>query len=270
MSELNDKPANELDLSYTVWRQMILNMFLEEDHEMFLEISDPEYLKNNLEYHHSKSVDCQMMNLDGQFIWVKLIFNRVDTGNPDDFKFLFMVEDIHESHMQLMEDLKKFETLATTDSLTQVANHGAVESYIQNSIEKCRNDNKPISIIMFDIDHFKRVNDTYGHAVGDYVLKTLAEISSELLIKYGGVMGRWGGEEFIAVCEDTDIEKIATIAEELRILISEYKFDTVGTVTSSFGIIQVKDDETHLDAFKRVDNALYFAKNTGRNRVSKN
>lgn len=120
---------------------------------------------------------------------------------------------------------------------------------------------------MFDIDHFKHVNDTYGHAVGDYVIKTVSSIASKHMITYGGKLGRWGGEEFIGICENITGDKIAEIAEELRIMISEYNFKTVGNITCSFGVLEVNADESPSATFERIDSALYQAKNTGRNKV---
>lgn len=267
MSEISVYPVNERDISYTEWRKIIVNMFLPEDHERFNRISNPEYLKKHLHYHCSKSLDCQMMNLEGNYIWVKLIFSRINTGNDEDFRFLFMVEDIHESQIRLLDDLKKYENLANNDSLTCLFNHGKIESEISLCIDRCHAENKPVSLIMFDIDDFKYVNDTYGHAKGDYVLKTLSSIAGNYIASYGGKLGRWGGEEFVGICENTNEERIAEIAEELRIMISRYRFETVGNITSSFGVIQVDEDESPASAFDRIDAALYRAKSGGKNRV---
>lgn len=269
MSEVKDRPANEPDLAYTQWRKMILNMFPEEEHEMFNQISDPEYLKKNLKYHHSKSMDCQMKNLTGEFIWVKLIFNRIETGNEDEFCFLFMVEDIHESHIRLMNDLKMYENMARNDSLTGIANHGKIEKEINNSIEKGQKEKQPVSLIMFDIDYFKQVNDTFGHAVGDYVIRIVAELANKKMQANGGTLGRWGGEEFIGLVENADIDSIYNIAEDIRLALSEYKFDSINKLTASFGVIEVLENETAEEAFRRVDAKLYNAKNLGRNRVCK-
>lgn len=269
MSEVDDNPVNNLDIAYTQWRSTILNMFHPEDHEMFLSLTAPEYLKENLEAGRSKSFDCEMMNLEGNFIWVKLIFSRTDTGNDDDFKFVFMIEDIHESHIKLMDNLKQFEEKACRDSLTGLYNHGMIEKQISVCLDKCRSENKPVSLIMFDIDHFKRVNDTYGHASGDYVLKTLSALGLSHLKPLGGLLGRWGGEEFLGVFPETDVEKMYETAEALRIKISETEFDTVGHITSSFGVIQISETETSAEAFVRIDEALYRAKTGGRNNVVK-
>lgn len=178
-----------------------------------------------------------------------------------------MVEDIHESHTRLMENLKKFEKLANNDSLTGLLNHGRIESEITLCIEKCHSESRPASLIMLDIDYFKQVNDTYGHAMGDYVLKTFSSMVNKHLISYGGKLGRWGGEEFIGICENITGDKMTEIAEELRVMISKYKFETVEKITSSIGVIEVNADESSLVAFKRVDAALYKAKNSGRNKV---
>lgn len=181
--------------------------------------------------------------------------------------FLFMVEDIHESHIRLMNDLKKYENLANNDSLTGLFNRGRIDSEINSCIERCHSENKPVSLIMFDIDHFKHVNDTYDHAVGDYVIKAVSSIASKHLITHGGKLGRWGGEEFIGVFENITGDRIAEIAEELRVMISEYSFETVGNITSSFGVLEVNADESPSAVFQRIDSALYQAKNAGRNKV---
>lgn len=269
MSEVDNNPINALDITYSQWRDTIVNMFLPEDKDAFRKFTDPEELKTTLDYHRSKSMDCQMMNLEGQFIWVKLIFNRVDTGDNDEFRVVFVVEDIHESHMRLMEALKKYENMAMTDSLTGLLNHGRIDAVLRECLEKCRAEKRALSLIMFDIDHFKKVNDTFGHAAGDIVLKKFAETAKKHLAKYKGTTGRWGGEEFVGVCENISLDNISDIAEELRKIIESYEFETVGKVTSSFGVIEVNSTETADEAFERLDAALYRAKTEGRNRVIK-
>lgn len=234
---------------------------------MFLEITDSDYLRKNLKYHASKSVDCKMMNLDGDYIWVKLIFSRINTGNDDDFSFVFMVENIHESQTRLINDLKKFENLANRDSLTGLLNHGSIEYEINKSICDTKENQKKVSLIMFDVDHFKNINDTYGHAVGDYVIRTLSSIAQMYIEMYDGKIGRWGGEEFIGVCENISLNEMQDIAEQLRTKVENYEFENVSKLTCSFGVVEVEADEATEMAFARIDAALYKAKNTGRNRV---
>lgn len=267
MSEVDDEPMVQANIRYSTWRHFILDMFLDEDKNAFLEMTDPEYLRKNLGPRMTKSMDCQMMNIEGKFIWVKLIFNRITTGNPDDFCFLFMVENIHESHMQLLNELKKYENLANTDSLTGLLNRGSIEVAIDETVAGMSENEIPVSMIMFDIDHFKTVNDTYGHAIGDTVLKMFAKIASTYLLPRSAKLGRWGGEEFIAVLENVSLDTAVSLAENLRVLFEQHHFETVGTITSSFGVVQVREQEDAKDAKLRVDSALYKAKELGRNQV---
>ena len=121
---------------------------------------------------------------------------------------------------------------------------------------------------MFDIDHFKKVNDTYGHAVGDYVLKTLSQIAKKNIREIDYLI-RWGGEEFIVIALDTKLRGAEVLAEKIRKAIEDYNFEKVGRVTVSFGVTQFTQDDTEDSFMKRADDALYQAKEKGRNRVEK-
>lgn len=267
IAEMSDSPVNCKELKYSQWRMMIVNMIFTDDQPMFLQYTDPEYLKEHLLTRRSMSFDCQMQNLNGKFIWVKLIFNKVEALHNDNFRFVFMVQDIHESSIRLIEDLKRYEELSNLDSLTGIYNHGKIESELYKSVDKKNEVISRLSLIMFDIDHFKNVNDTYGHAAGDYILKTLVSIIKKQFAKYDILFGRWGGEEFIGVCNNLSKEQVYIIAEELRKIIEEYKFDIVGHITCSMGVVEVADKEEAMHAFERLDKALYTAKTSGRNRV---
>ena len=267
LSEVENAPVNALALAYSQWRATIVNMIYPDDQPAFNEMTDPGYLRENLSFQRSRSMDCQMMNLEGKFIWVKLIFHRVNTGDDDDFRFVFMVEDIHESHLRLMEDLKKYENLANKDSLTGLYNHGSIKAALTECLERCGREHKPVSLIMFDIDYFKKVNDSCGHDVGDQVLKAVAAMAQEDLSSHGGRLGRWGGDEFLGICEDMKAGQLAEIAGELRQKIDHHDFPAAGHLTGSFGIIEVRPGETPPEAFRRIDAALYRSKNGGRNRV---
>ena len=265
MSEIDVTPVNVPDFNYSEWRKIIVNMFLPEDQDLFNRISDPEYLKKTLSYERSNTVDFNMMNLDGKFIWVKLIFHRINTGNDDDFKFFYMVEDIHDSHMRLMDTIKQLEDLAQRDSLTGLLNRSGIDVAISQKIKE--ENGKPISLLMLDIDHFKQINDTFGHAEGDEVLKSVASLVSERMEEWDGIFGRWGGEEFIGVIGDTSIEAMEKISEEIRSSIEEHDFGKSGKVTVSMGVIEFGESDTPKTAFDRLDAALYKAKESGRNRV---
>ena len=198
VSEISRDTVN-YDVTYTDWRMMIVNMIWPEDQSLFLERTDPEYLKQKLLPGRTTSFDCQMKNLEGVFIWVKLIFSRAQTTNADDFRFVFMVQNIHEESMQLNETLKKYEDLASKDPLTSLFNHGRIETEIINAVELFKSKGEKVSLMMLDIDYFKKVNDKFGHAVGDIVLKQFAKLVSDFLEPHDIKTGRWGGEEFVCV-----------------------------------------------------------------------
>ena len=264
ITEMSNNPQN-YDVKYSVWREMIVNMIWPDDQKLFMERTDPDYLKKNLEPGRTTSFDCQMKNLEGVFIWVKLIFSRANTTNEDDFRFVFMVQNIHENSMKLFEALRKYEDLASRDALTSIFNHGRIETEISNSIEAYNTKGQAISFMMIDIDYFKRVNDKFGHSVGDIVLKQFVNVVMDFLKPYDITIGRWGGEEFVAVCYGIDLEKTREIAVQLKQTISEYEFDKIGNLTCSIGLTTVQKGDNSVIVFDRVDRAMYEAKNSGRN-----
>lgn len=119
---------------------------------------------------------------------------------------------------------------------------------------------------MYDLDHFKRVNDTFGHDTGDDVLRAVTEVVTAN-IRAVDVAARWGGEEFLVLMPQSDLAAARGASEKLRQVIEQHRFDKVGTVTVSFGVTQfVPQDDLNV-LLKRVDDALYRAKENGRNRV---
>ena len=266
VTEISDNPMN-YDINYSTWRNMIVNMIWPEDQKLFMERTDPEYLKKNLLPGRTTSFDCQMKNMEGVFIWVKLIFSRTNTTNEDDFRFVFMVQNIHENSLQLFETLKKYEDLASKDALTGIFNHGRIETEINNAIEGVKTKNDKVSLMMIDIDYFKAVNDKFGHSVGDVVLKQFVDYVVDFLKPYNTVTGRWGGEEFLCVCYKMDIEQTKQLAEKLRVSISEAPFDNIYNLTCSIGLTEISPADTDKSAFDRADKAMYDAKTNGRNCV---
>lgn len=267
VAEMSDDPMNYTGLQYSQWRMMIVNMIYPDDQPMFLTYTDPEYIRAHLETRRSTSIDCQMQNLVGKFIWVKLIFNKIETKHKGDFRFVFMVQDIHETHMKLISDLKRYEELSNIDSLTGVFNHGKIENELYHCMEQRSQDGTPLCLLMLDVDYFKKVNDTFGHATGDIVLKELVSLASTQFAPHDITFGRWGGEEFIGICTTRSQTELAGIAEALRTAVEAHDFAAAGRVTCSIGIISVADEETPEEAFARVDQALYDAKKAGRNRI---
>ncbi len=267
ITEISDDTM-DAEIKYSQWRMMIVNMIWPDDKELFLERTDPEYLKKTLLPGRTSSFDCLMKNLEGKYIWVKLTFSRAETNNSkEDFRYVFMVQDINENSMQLMSTLKKYEELASKDTLTDIFNHGRIETELFNAIEIVSRDERNVSMMMFDIDFFKKVNDNFGHAVGDMTLKHFAYILKKYFEKKNAVIGRWGGEEFVAVCYDTNLETAMMYAEEFRTKVETEDFNVAGKVTVSSGVTQIKKEDKFEDAFDRMDKALYQAKSGGRNCV---
>ena len=266
ITEISDDTVNT-QIKYSDWRMMIVNMIWPEDQPLFLERTDPEYMKANYTPGKTSSFDCLMQNLEGNYIWVKLIFSRSETNVENDFRFVFMVQDIHENTVSLMSTLKKYEEMASLDPLTGIWNHGRIETEITNALEAVRSESKDAALMMLDIDYFKKVNDEFGHSVGDMTLKQFAQMVSAYLSEKNGFIGRWGGEEFVAVCYDCDKDQQKEIAEELRRKISEVNFKAVGTITSSIGVTPLRPEDDLTSAFERVDKAMYQAKSGGRNCV---
>lgn len=266
VTELSDEVMNQ-QLKYSEWRMMIVNMIWPDDQALFLERTSPEYLKENLAPGKTSSYDCLMMNLEGKYIWVKLIFSRAETNNDEDFRFVFMVQDIHDNTVELMSTLKKYEELASKDTLTSIYNHGRIETEIRNAIESKKRKQQNTSIMMIDIDFFKSVNDRFGHSVGDATLVRFVNTILDIIKARGAVLGRWGGEEFVVVLYDADAENSFIFAEKLRNQVAETDFENVGHITCSIGITQIDIDDDFGNAFDRMDKAVYEAKSAGRNCV---
>ncbi|WP_272479971.1 GGDEF domain-containing protein [Aquibacillus koreensis] len=158
-------------------------------------------------------------------------------------------------------ETEMLEKLAFQDSLTNIANRRKVYQWLEETFEK----NKTISVIFFDLDRFKKINDELGHVVGDKVLLELTSLVKNYL-GHKDNFGRWGGEEFIII-SDHDKKKARVLAEQLRMSIANHHFSEVGQVTSSFGVEISQKGDTAETLMKRVDQALYMAKQEGRNQV---
>jgi len=152
------------------------------------------------------------------------------------------------------------------DTLTKIYNRQFYYETLRWEIQRAHRYGKSFSLITFDIDHFKKVNDTFGHDVGDYVLKELSKICQES-IRNTDVLARIGGEEFSIIAPETDISRGVVLAEKLRRVVDEYEFDKVKHISISLGVAQYINGDNLDDIYKRADVALYKAKNNGRNRV---
>jgi len=159
--------------------------------------------------------------------------------------------------------------LASLDPLTGIYNRYAMENMVSREIELTQRNNTPLSMIALDIDYFKKVNDTYGHAAGDCVLKHLTECVHQCT-RTTDAMFRYGGEEFILLLNNTDLFGAQELAERIRKNIEQtpYIYDGKSIkITASIGISTFIENDTSSDFFKRADKALYRAKSAGRNQV---
>ncbi|MBR0597831.1 GGDEF domain-containing protein [Sinanaerobacter chloroacetimidivorans] len=154
---------------------------------------------------------------------------------------------------------------AILDPLTGAFNRRYFSTYLENEIQSVKWKHKAFSLIMVDIDHFKKVNDTHGHERGDYALKALTE-TIQNSIRRSDVLSRIGGEEFIVLLPDTDLSTAVQLAERIRKNAANSAIDGIGKLTISLGITEYKDQDTSLSILKRADQALYLAKENGRNR----
>lgn len=171
-------------------------------------------------------------------------------------------------YVVIFNDISIIQKQTLTDPLTGIANRLHFTMVYQHALKLAEREKNSVSLIIFDIDHFKRVNDFYGHLEGDVVLHRIASLVQQRIRK-SDLLARWGGEEFIILLPDTDLENAVKVAESLRNAVAMESFDTVGTITCSFGVAtNFEFDESPQEFIKRADNKLYESKETGRNRVS--
>ena len=173
---------------------------------------------------------------------------------------------LEEAQKDIEEKNKELEKLATTDKLTSLYNRRKIEELLEFEINRSERFNHNFGLAIVDIDKFKEVNDTYGHQIGDKVLKEIANILNTNRRKTDFV-GRYGGEEFIIICPESDVEGVIKLMETFKEKICKHKFSKVGNKTASFGVTMSQRGDTIESVLKRADDALYQAKDNGRNKI---
>jgi diguanylate cyclase (GGDEF)-like protein len=176
--------------------------------------------------------------------------------------------ELRKANEELQEQAEALNRLARTDALTGLANRRAAIEHLHELWELHRRNAIHYSVVLVDIDFFKKVNDTYGHDVGDHALTHVATLL-KTHARTTDVVARFGGEEFLVCLPGTDIKGAQVLAEKLRATVADTPMETVGHVTISLGVAEcIADDKDEMDAVNRADHALYRAKSEGRNRVA--
>ncbi len=206
------------------------------------------------------SFHCQECNAE---IFVRMV-------SVGDHKILVLEKSEQDDHASelaaLHQRVMELEKISVSDRLTGAWNRAHFDRVIAIELSRSSRYRQAVSLIFFDIDHFKRVNDTFGHAVGDIVLCELVKVINAN-IRASDMLFRWGGEEFVILATSTNYQSAAKLAEILRSKIAEHPIESVGLITISLGVAEYMAGESESCWFKRADAALYQAKNTGRNRV---
>lgn len=176
--------------------------------------------------------------------------------------------ELKELNSLLEKKAKEYKKMATTDSLTGLYNRYKLDELFELEHYSMKKKGTPLCVAVLDIDHFKKINDTFGHKEGDMMLKRLSNMLLKEL-RSTDTVARWGGEEFVMLLGSVDIDVACRVLEKFREQVSEYDYETVGKISVSIGVSQVREDDSFISAFSRADKALYEAKRGGRNRVVK-
>lgn len=202
--------------------------------------------------------EINVKNKNGNSFWL----NHVITPDFDDNRNIVGFTSI--SHD--ISDKKEIERLSVTDALTGLNNRRRLDELFSQEYDRFNRYERPFAMILLDVDHFKQVNDTFGHKVGDKVLIEMGLILAAN-VRNNDLVGRWGGEEFLLICPETSLNGAIKMAEKVRQLIETTDFSEVNKITASFGVTVSIEGDSDEDMFIRADKALYAAKHNGRNCV---
>ena len=194
--------------------------------------------------------------------WIKDVCIVIKNANNDVTHYVGQVSDI----TQMKDKQDTTENKAYIDGLTGVNNRNKFDEIFEEELKSTKRYNSPLSIAIIDIDKFKNFNDTFGHLIGDEVLITMAQTVKKS-VRESDVFARWGGEEFTVLFKNTSASTAEEVSQKLKDKIQENEHPTAGKITASFGVTEYKEGDTLESIFNRCDDALYLAKENGRNRV---
>lgn len=215
-------------------------------------------------------VEYRIQSKEGHYLWYYdrgIVVKRDSAGNP--LLVSGIVFDISESK-KIEQDLKdmnaQLKELSISDYLTGAYNRRYFFEVLEKEVARSKRTQSKFSLIMADIDDFKKINDTYGHTIGDSVLIELVQLVHNRIRK-SDVFARWGGEEFMMLLFETSAEAATDFAKELCDSVSSHTFKDVGQVTASFGVVTLDRQDSAKMIISEVDNKMYLAKRNGKNQV---
>lgn len=214
-------------------------------------------LWNTISKNRSFNGELRIVTKQKEEIWVRVVIEPRYDINGKKIGYVSTREDV--------TDKQELRFISERDQLTKIYNRRSFESKLAQAFEEEHKGKGSFGLIMFDIDHFKKVNDTYGHQVGDDILKKITKAIKEV-IRESDFFARWGGEEFMLIVKTQKIEELQLIVSKIQERIKNTDFSPASSVTLSFGLAIAKRQETKENFLKRIDNALYKAKENGRNR----
>ena len=183
------------------------------------------------------------------------------------YEFEIVMHKYHDHLEQIVDErTKELQCLASIDALTQIYNRYKFDQLLALEVERARRYQQPLSLVILDIDHFKSVNDQYGHDEGDRILQIVADVLRKNL-RQSDIYARWGGEEFVLLMAHTNLQEAENMAEKIRQLFSAVTYGNNQPLTASFGVSQLHTEEDSDSLIKSADDALYKAKRSGRNRI---
>ncbi|QEP41739.1 diguanylate cyclase [Ectothiorhodospiraceae bacterium BW-2] len=210
----------------------------------------------------SRCVRVEQPCRDGSTVWTEVNGRLIVDAKSGEMRFIGLTRNI----TQTLAYERELERLALTDQLTGLYNRHKLDELLEQQLDLAQRYQIIFAVIILDVDHFKKVNDLFGHHVGDSTLVTFAHILSTATRK-SDFIGRWGGEEFIVIIPQSDQVSLTDMAEKIRVTLETHPFEIVNQVTASFGVASHHLGETTSELLSRADAALYEAKKGGRNRV---
>lgn len=210
-----------------------------------------------------RTIEIEEYRKDRSRVWIENVLSFLRDEKQRPMAIVGVSRDVTERR-RLEEELRN---LAVTDPLTGVYNRRHFQKELQREMSRSDRYTCPFSLIMLDIDHFKEVNDRFGHEAGDRVLK---ELTAKIIgrIRTSDLLARWGGEEFLIMLSDTKLRQALSLAEDILHQLQTGTFSGVGRVTASFGIAEHRAGEGMDELLTRVDNLMYRAKTEGRSRLA--